>query len=152
MDKHARLRIGREAICQVGGANPATSSAVAIVTHDADVANHAHRIIEIKDGKILADLPNPSAPSVPDVEPAAETEHEKKRFGLRAFGEGLILVKQSVRSLLANKVRTMLSALGIMIGVAAVIATIAIANGAKAGCPVSRLVRAEITMDATLED
>ena len=41
-------------------------------------------------------------------------------------------MKQSIRSLAANKVRTALSALGIMIGVAAVIATVAVGNGAKA--------------------
>ena len=43
-----------------------------------------------------------------------------------------MLVRQSVRSLLANKVRTSLSALGIMIGVSAVITTVAVGNGAKA--------------------
>ncbi len=105
---------------------------ILLVTHDADVASHAQRIIEIKDGKILADLKNPDAPEIPAVEQEDEPPAAVKRASLHALHEGWILVKQSVRSLLANKVRTMLSALGIMIGVAAVIATIAIANGAKA--------------------
>lgn len=105
---------------------------ILLVTHDADVAKHAHRIIELKDGKVLSDIQNPDAPSVPVVEAVAPAEQTSGRSGFRAMREGLILVKQSIRSLLANKVRTMLSALGIMIGVAAVIATIAIANGAKA--------------------
>ena len=105
---------------------------ILLVTHDADVANHAHRIIELKDGKILSDKPNPTAPSVPAVETEAPVETVHKPMLFRGLREGWILVKQSVRSLLSNKVRTALSALGIMIGVAAVIATIAIANGAKA--------------------
>ncbi len=105
---------------------------ILLVTHDANVANHAHRIIEIKDGKIIADFGNPDAPEVPAVERATEAGQARRHFGLHAFREGAILVRQSLRSLMANKVRTALSALGIMIGVAAVIATIAIANGAKA--------------------
>lgn len=105
---------------------------IILVTHDSNVANHAQRIIEIKDGKILADFQNPDAPTIPKVDDIAEFESDKKGFGLHSLTEGLILVKQSIRSLLSNKVRTALSALGIMIGVAAVIATVAVGNGAKA--------------------
>ncbi len=105
---------------------------ILLVTHDANVASHAHRIIEIKDGRILADFANPDAPAMPAVEKDPPPEKERRQFGLHGLLEGWVLVKQSIRSLLSNKVRTALSALGIMIGVAAVIATIAIANGAKA--------------------
>ena len=77
---------------------------------------------------------NPNAPAVPESGAAAEPgKHAGRRVRIaRLCAKAWILVKQSIRSLLSNKVRTMLSALGIMIGVAAVIATIAIANGAKA--------------------
>ena len=110
---------------------------IILVTHDSDVANHAQRIIEIKDGKIVADLANPNAPKMVPVEAAASEEMPKRkksllRFCLRAMSEGMLLIRQSMRSLLANKVRTALSGLGIMIGVSAVIAVVAIGNGAKA--------------------
>ncbi|MEE9369393.1 MAG: ABC transporter permease [Pontiella sp.] len=105
---------------------------VLLVTHDADVANHAHRIIELKDGKIISDKKNPNAPSVPIIDIAPKGEDAPKYIWFQNIREIGTLVKQSIRSLLSNKVRTLLSALGIMIGVAAVIATIAIANGAKA--------------------
>ena len=105
---------------------------VILVTHDANVANHAQRIIELKDGKILADFKNPDASAVSPVAQIEGSDQAHSGFGLPTLKEGWILVKQSIRSLATNKVRTALSALGIMIGVAAVIATVAVGNGAKA--------------------
>jgi macrolide transport system ATP-binding/permease protein len=119
-------------IMQVMSELHARGLTIILVTHDANVANHAQRIIEIKDGRILSDAPNPTAPEVPKAGTVDTTEEDKAGFGLQSVFEGLTLVKQSIRSLNANKVRTALSALGIMIGVAAVIATVAVGNGAKA--------------------
>lgn len=118
-------------IMQVVSELHASGLTIILVTHDNNVANHAQRIIEIRDGKILSDAPNPTAPEVPKVETAEVQEVSKGGFGLQSIAEGWTLVKQSIRSLTANKVRTALSALGIMIGVAAVIATVAVGNGAK---------------------
>jgi macrolide transport system ATP-binding/permease protein len=118
-------------IMEVLGELHARGLTIVLVTHDSNVANHAQRIIEIKDGKILADFQNPDAPVVPEVEKSDEMAKASKGLGLHAIRESYILVKQSVRSLLANKVRTALSTLGIMIGVAAVITTVAIGNGSK---------------------
>ena len=105
---------------------------VILVTHDANVAAHAQRIIEIKDGKIIADFANPDSPEVPRVDSALKESARKRGFGLRMLQEAFVLVRQSVRSLSANKVRTALSALGIMIGVSAVISTVALTAGAQA--------------------
>ncbi|MDF7801120.1 ABC transporter permease [Pontiellaceae bacterium B1224] len=121
-----------EEIMQVMSELHARGLTIILVTHDSDVANHAQRIIEIRDGKILSDAPNPNAPEVPKVGKADIEKQTPKGFGLHSLLEGWTLVKQSLRSLNANKVRTALSALGIMIGVSAVIATVAVGNGAKA--------------------
>jgi macrolide transport system ATP-binding/permease protein len=118
-------------IMQVMSELHARGLTIILVTHDSNVASHAQRIIEIKDGKILADFENPDAPEVPRVNDAAVKDAGSKA-GFHFFREGSMLVRQSVRSLLANKVRTALSALGIMIGVSAVITTVAVGNGAKA--------------------
>lgn len=106
---------------------------IILVTHDADVANHAQRIIELRDGQILSDTPNPGAPTVPAAPPTESAPEPRRSLRMvQWIRESSILLKQSIRSLLSNKIRTALSALGIMIGVAAVIATVAIGNGAKA--------------------
>jgi len=118
-------------IMQVFSELHARGLTVVLVTHDSNVANHAQRIIEIKDGKILADFQNPDAPVVPEAGEGSKPGKTGKSIGLHAIRESYILIKQSVRSLLANKVRTALSTLGIMIGVAAVITTVAIGNGSR---------------------
>lgn len=104
---------------------------VILVTHDSDVAQHAQRIIEIKDGKILSDAVNPDAPVVPARAAEPETAPARKHSPLHSLREGFVLIKQSIRSLFANKVRTTLSALGIMIGVTAFISTVALTTGAR---------------------
>jgi macrolide transport system ATP-binding/permease protein len=60
------------------------------------------------------------------------TEEEKAGHRVRQARERYSeYLRQAARALLANKVRTGLSVLGILIGVAAVIAMMAIGNGAK---------------------
>ena len=119
-------------IMQVMSELHARGLTIILVTHDSDVANHAQRIVEIKDGKIISDAANPNAAEVKPLKAADAPPAKKVGFGLRAMKEGAMLIRQSLRSLLANKVRTALSGLGIMIGVAAVIAVVSIGNGATA--------------------
>ena len=103
---------------------------ILIITHDANVAHQAKRVIEIKDGTITSDTgalkpdaaraaqaikpeglgPAPNWASVPDVVEAG---------------------KMAMHSLSNNLMRTMLTLLGIIIGVASVVAMFAIGNGAK---------------------
>ncbi len=98
---------------------------VVMVTHEPDIAAHARRIIHMKDGVIVTDERTKPIPSVvrrsdgPQVAP----KHTQERY--------FSYLKQAARALLANKVRTGLSVLGILIGVAAVIAMMAIGAGAK---------------------
>ena len=108
---------------------------VVLVTHDIEVAEHADRIITIRDGEIQEDRRN-ETPAVQD-ETRTEVlellrESAKKRSWMAVFHEGTALTRQSLRALWTNKARTFLSALGILIGVAAVIAMVSLALGAKA--------------------
>ncbi|MFA6174740.1 MAG: ABC transporter permease [Kiritimatiellales bacterium] len=108
---------------------------VVLVTHDIEVAEHADRIITIRDGEIQEDRRN-ATPTVHDdaKEEVLELlrETSKKRSWLAVFHEGTALTRQSLSALWNNKARTFLSALGILIGVAAVIAMVSLALGAKA--------------------
>jgi len=98
---------------------------IILVTHDSDIAAYAHRIIRITDGRITSDeqqkgeLGNQTQPG--------EMGKDAKP-GVAVLGESL---KMALRSLMRNRLRTALTMLGIIIGVASVVALMAIGNGAK---------------------
>ncbi|HEY0892480.1 MAG TPA: ABC transporter permease, partial [Cellvibrio sp.] len=97
---------------------------IILITHDAEVAHHAQRLIEIRDGKIIAD-PGPAIPTqLPAEEHALHGVPKVKTEILEA-------TKTAFRSLRSNIFRTVLTLLGIVIGVASVISMLAIGDGAK---------------------
>ena len=100
---------------------------VLLITHAKEVAEHAQRLIEIKDGHILSD-PGPAHPS------PTQTEFVRPVVAGVAsrLSDMLEAAKMALRSLRANFFRSVLTLLGIVIGVASVIAMLAIGDGAKA--------------------
>jgi macrolide transport system ATP-binding/permease protein len=100
-----------------------------VVTHEPDIAQHARRIIRMRDGRIQSDE-RVSAPGRAAVlSQAAESPHPAP--ARLTLPELRAHVRQAVRSLMANRVRTALSMLGILIGVAAVVAMLALGGGAQ---------------------
>ncbi|GAA3993361.1 MacB family efflux pump subunit [Comamonas faecalis] len=98
---------------------------VILITHAPEVARHARRIIEISDGRIVSD-PGPKPPDAPAIvaRPVAGR-------GERALADVLEATRTALRALRANMFRSVLTLLGIVIGVASVIAMLAIGDGAK---------------------
>ena len=100
---------------------------IIIITHAKEVAERAQRLIEIKDGNIVAD-PGPMPPS------SANPLHVSARdagAGRSMLNDAMEASKTAVRSLRANLFRTVLTLLGIVIGVGSVIAMLAVGDGAK---------------------
>jgi len=98
---------------------------IIVVTHDSDIAAYAHRIVRITDGRIVSDERQQKAEA--DNQAHAGEPNDAKP-GVAVLGEAL---KMALRSLLHNRLRTALTMLGIIIGVASVVALMAIGNGAK---------------------
>jgi macrolide transport system ATP-binding/permease protein len=106
---------------------------IIIVTHEEEVGRRAKRLIRMRDGVVQSDerlAPEPVAPtSVTEIAPSRGEERTLRNgFGLLDFFEHF---RQGFKTLAANKVRTGLSMLGILIGVAAVVAMLALGSGAQ---------------------
>ena len=98
---------------------------VIVITHAKEVAEHANRIIEIRDGHIVHD----GGPQIrSDGAQLPALRDADSRSALRAF---LDAGKMAGRALRANLFRTGLTLLGIVIGVGSVIAMLAVGDGAK---------------------
>lgn len=101
---------------------------VIIVTHDPLIAAQAERIIEIKDGKIINDnyhqiTANKVKKETPPVLASSYLE--------QIFGRFTQALDMAWRAMVVNKVRTLLTMLGIIIGIASVVTIIVIGDAAK---------------------
>ncbi|HSI61363.1 MAG TPA: MacB family efflux pump subunit, partial [Ideonella sp.] len=99
---------------------------VILITHAREVAENADRVIEIKDGDIVAD-PGPTVPA----NSAAANAWQPRRGRITHLADAAEATKTALRALRANVFRSILTLLGIVIGVASVIAMLAIGDGAK---------------------
>jgi len=100
---------------------------VILITHAKEVAAQAKRVIEISDGRIVSD----SGPQRTEGPAAPEIAQPGDEGGASLVGGAFEAAKTAVRALRANLFRTVLTLLGIVIGVASVIAMLAIGDGAK---------------------
>ena len=116
-------RNGHE-VMELLAALSAEGHTIILITHEREVAQLADRIIEISDGLIVADPgPGPARPGRPDLAP--RIDHTSP------LSDVVEATRTALRALKANLFRSMLTLLGIVIGVAAVIAMLAIGDGAK---------------------
>ncbi|WP_270502037.1 macrolide ABC transporter ATP-binding protein/permease MacB [Kluyvera ascorbata] len=99
---------------------------VIIVTHDPQVAAQAERVIEIRDGEIIRNPPARQTAAAAR-EPAAKDASGWRQFS-NSFREALSM---AWRAMVANKMRTLLTMLGIIIGIASVVSIVVVGDAAK---------------------
>ena len=101
---------------------------VILVTHDPAIAATADRIIEISDGHIIRDQrhqPMLTATRLPE-QPARVSSHW--RAWLDRFQEAF---RMALLSMNAHRMRTFLTMLGIIIGIASVVSVVALGQGSR---------------------
>ena len=102
---------------------------IIMVTHDPDVAAHANRVIEIKDGEILADRINSEDLKL-KAEYVNETLEWKKSSGASQILQRISnAFKMAIISMKMQRMRTFLTMLGIIIGISSVVLVIALGRG-----------------------
>ncbi|UCD83242.1 MAG: ABC transporter permease [Deltaproteobacteria bacterium] len=107
---------------------------IIMVTHEKEIAKRAKRIISMRDGEIVSDTTSTrsetrESPKVPmniSISDILSESHLSVRRA--AFIDHL---RQAIHAIVSHKMRSTLSMLGILIGVVAVIAMLAVGQGAK---------------------
>lgn len=99
---------------------------VIMVTHDPGIAAIANRIIEIRDGEIISDTSK--NPEIPESKIERIKEKSSWLFYYDQFVEAF---KMSVQAIMAHKMRSLLTMLGIIIGIASVVSVVALGNGSE---------------------
>ncbi|MCP2040838.1 macrolide transport system ATP-binding/permease protein [Neisseria sp. HSC-16F19] len=99
---------------------------IILVTHDPNIAAFANRVIEIKDGEIIADTSKNTEIAPSSVE--SVPENTSWLFYKDQFVEAF---KMSVQAILAHKMRSLLTMLGIIIGIASVVSVVALGRGTQ---------------------
>ncbi|MCX5668756.1 MAG: ABC transporter permease [Candidatus Omnitrophica bacterium] len=107
---------------------------IVIVTHELEVAAYCRRVIQMRDGVIISDQRKQEERKITEVVSIEDNlvnnilSKSHKTAGGTKF---LDYLHQAVAAMLSNKMRSILSILGILIGVCAVIAMLALGQGAK---------------------
>ncbi len=108
---------------------------IVMVTHEADIAAYADRTVTMRDGRIISDErrartgPAGSAAAAPPSLPAPEAGRAAPLH--TALGFARMVSAAALQALARNVTRSLLTMLGVFIGVAALIAMVAVGQGAN---------------------
>ncbi|GKX48986.1 MacB family efflux pump subunit [Pectobacterium carotovorum] len=102
---------------------------VVIVTHDMTIAEHAQRIIELRDGEVIADRQTRPEEA---TEPPPKAASSPATSALNQFKDRFIdAFKMALLAMNAQRMRTFLTMLGIIIGIASVVSVVALGKGSQ---------------------
>ncbi len=102
---------------------------IVVVTHDHGVAAHANRVVEILDGRIVADQRNREQTGV--TPGAGHRSGRRSSLLSNKLDQCREAFRMSVQAILAHKMRSLLTMLGIVIGIASVVSVVALGNGSQ---------------------
>ena len=105
---------------------------VVLVTHEPDMAQYADRVVTVRDGHIVSDERNASPVHGTHARRAGGPDAEPASVAASPWSFGRMALVAAARALARNKLRSALTVLGVFIGVAALIAMVAVGQGANA--------------------
>lgn len=110
---------------------------IILVTHEVDIAAYADRVITMRDGRIVADE-HPARAGIalrkeqtPEPAMHGRKAASNRRNGAASWYFSTMVISVALQAIGRNKMRSMLTTLGVFIGVAALIAMVAVGQGAN---------------------
>ncbi len=109
---------------------------IIVVTHESDIAAYADRVITMRDGQIISDerkqpVREPKGISAAEGTPQQAAPTVPKDGSSAVWAFGTMVMAAAIQALARNKMRSALTMLGVFIGVAALIAMVAVGQGAN---------------------
>ena len=102
---------------------------IILVTHDKNIANYANRIIEIKDGEIYNDSVKKIETEV--IKDSVKKINQVKKNLFYSKAQFLESLKMATNAIITHKMRSLLTMLGIIIGIVSIICVVALGNGSQ---------------------
>ena len=125
-------RSGEEMLAVLRELN-AAGHTIILVTHDAQVAAQARRLVELRDGRVVRDeATQMNVPESPTAPPDAVAPMRDAHWLRRVVVQWREALATAWLSLQGNRLRTALSMLGISIGIASVVSIVALTSSARA--------------------
>jgi macrolide transport system ATP-binding/permease protein len=108
---------------------------IVVVTHESDIAAFADRTIVMRDGEIVSDHANAAPTPALASRAARPATPRRQSMAVKASGVSWPFVSMifaaAAQALARNRMRSILTMLGVFIGVAALIAMVAVGDGAS---------------------
>ena len=101
---------------------------IILVSHDREVAAHAGRIIELSDGAVVSDQRSGAAEPNQVLQCSTTTGAHRLRAQVDRFAEAF---RMALAAMTSHRLRTLLTMLGIIIGIASVVSVVALGEGTK---------------------
>ncbi len=124
-------KTSHEIMQQLTALNRDRGVTIIVVTHEADIAAYADRVITLRDGRVVGDETHPIvAGRTPASVSAASGGATRVSVGA-SFAFAVMVLGAAAQALRRNAMRSALTMLGVFIGVAALIAMVAVGQGAN---------------------
>jgi len=134
-------KTSHEIMMTLQGLNRERGVTIIVVTHESDIATYAGRVITMRDGEVISDERKPAVRPPPEAStgalPTCSLPGPRQPAPAKAVSAGtvrafaLMIVAAAFQALARNKMRSALTMLGVFIGVAALIAMVAVGQGAN---------------------
>jgi macrolide transport system ATP-binding/permease protein len=125
-------RASHDIMAQLVALNREHDVTVVVVTHEPDIAAYADRVITMRDGEIVSDERNTTHEAAARAQTAvAPMPAVPASAGGASWAFSFMVLGAAVQALRRNMLRSSLTMLGVFIGVAALIAMVAVGQGAN---------------------